>query len=142
MTTQKDGFAGRVNYAAAFMLRPKDGRRRQTTRAFDSCFENGDGDAVLAALVRRAVRNERLRAALPLYLRPESIAKAAESMRIAARLESLRKEIRAERISQGEICELEDLADHIDPFDVELLQWANVPEEEAMRRQEAATAKK
>jgi len=41
MATQKDGFAGRVNYAAAFMLRKKDGRRRQTTRAFDSCFENG-----------------------------------------------------------------------------------------------------
>jgi hypothetical protein len=44
------------------------------------------------------------------------------------RLEYLRGEIRAERISYGEIAELQGLAEHIDPGDVELLQWAGVPE--------------
>ena len=48
--------------------------------------------------------------------------------RIANQLEYLRKEIRAERISIGEIIELESLAEHIDEGDVELLQWAGVPE--------------
>ena len=44
------------------------------------------------------------------------------------RLEYLRGEIRAERISYGEIAELQGLADTIDPGDVELLEWAGVPE--------------
>jgi hypothetical protein len=47
---------------------------------------------------------------------------------IRARLEQLRTEIRAERISYGEIAELQALAAHIDPSDVELLEWAGVPE--------------
>jgi len=47
---------------------------------------------------------------------------------IRARLEALRTEIRAERISYGEIAELQGLAEHIEPGDVELLQWAGVPE--------------
>ena len=44
------------------------------------------------------------------------------------RLEYLRGEIRAERISQGEIAELQSLAEHIDPSDTELLEWAGVEE--------------
>ena len=48
--------------------------------------------------------------------------------RIKRRLEYLRKEIEAERISYGEISELQSLAEYIDPDDVQLLQWADVPE--------------
>lgn len=44
------------------------------------------------------------------------------------RLEYLRGELRAERISYGELAELQDLADEIDPDDVELLEAAGVPE--------------
>jgi hypothetical protein len=44
------------------------------------------------------------------------------------RLEEIRIEIRAERISQGEIFELQCLVEHIDKSDVELLQWAGVDE--------------
>ena len=44
------------------------------------------------------------------------------------RLEYLRGEINAERISYGEIAELQSLAGHIDPGDVQLLEWAGVPE--------------
>ena len=40
----------------------------------------------------------------------------------------LRAAIHAEDISQGELIELQNLAAYIDPFDVELLQWAGVPE--------------
>jgi hypothetical protein len=47
---------------------------------------------------------------------------------IRARLEHLRTEIRAERISYGEIAELESLAEYIEPGDVELLEAAGVPE--------------
>ena len=44
------------------------------------------------------------------------------------RLEYLRRELRAERISYGEIAELESLAIYIDPSDVELLEAAGVSE--------------
>jgi len=47
---------------------------------------------------------------------------------IKARLEYLRGEIQAERISYGEISELQSLADHIEQDDVLLLEWAGVPE--------------
>jgi polyhydroxyalkanoate synthesis regulator phasin len=44
------------------------------------------------------------------------------------RLEELRKELRAERISWGELTELQSLKDYIDKDDVELLEAAGVPE--------------
>ena len=49
---------------------------------------------------------------------------------VQERLEYLRGEIEAERISYGEIAELQGLAEHIDPSDVVLLEWAGVPEHE------------
>ena len=48
--------------------------------------------------------------------------------KIEARLEALRIEVKAERISYGEIYELQTLAEFIDSNDVELLQWAGVEE--------------
>ena len=50
------------------------------------------------------------------------------SKEIVKRLEYIRGEIREERISTGEICELQSLANYIEPGDVELLEWAGVPE--------------
>ena len=47
---------------------------------------------------------------------------------IKARLEYLRGEINAERISYGEIMELMELVPHIEKDDVQLLEWAGVPE--------------
>lgn len=44
------------------------------------------------------------------------------------RLEYLRQELRQERISYGELIELQSLKDHIDLNDVELLEAAGVPE--------------
>lgn len=44
------------------------------------------------------------------------------------RLEELRATIRDERISMSELVELQGMADQIDPGDVELLEWAGVPE--------------
>jgi len=51
-----------------------------------------------------------------------------------ARLEELRTEIRAGNISYGEVAELQSLADHIQPGDVELAQWAGIPEDEFLTR--------
>jgi hypothetical protein len=45
-----------------------------------------------------------------------------------ARLEELRLVIRDEHVSYGELAELADLAEYIEPGDVELLEWAGVPE--------------
>lgn len=42
-------FQARVNFAAAYIAAGK-----KSTRRFDTCFEMWDGDAVAAALVRRA----------------------------------------------------------------------------------------
>lgn len=47
---------------------------------------------------------------------------------IEKQLEYLRGEIRAERISYSELLELQSLAKYIDKGDVELLEWAGVPE--------------
>lgn len=47
---------------------------------------------------------------------------------IQTRLEELRGEIHNGTISYGEIFELQELAEHIAPGDVELLEWAGVPE--------------
>jgi hypothetical protein len=44
------------------------------------------------------------------------------------RLEELRRAIRDENISYGEIAELQDLIPYIEKGDVELLEWAGVPE--------------
>lgn len=47
---------------------------------------------------------------------------------IQNRLEYLRGEIRTERISYGELAELQDLAEYIEDGDVELLEWAGISE--------------
>jgi len=47
---------------------------------------------------------------------------------IKERLEYLRTEIRAERISYGELVELQSLAEYIEEGDVELLEAAGVAE--------------
>ena len=49
-------------------------------------------------------------------------------MTVHNRLEYLRREIQADRISYAEIAELQSLAKYIDPSDVLLLEWAGVPE--------------
>jgi len=51
-----------------------------------------------------------------------------ETKKAIKRLEELRKEIKAERISYGEICELQELVKYITPGDVELLEWTEVKE--------------
>ncbi len=50
------------------------------------------------------------------------------SKQIKKRLEYLRGELREERISYGELIELQSLAEHIEKNDVELLEAAGVPE--------------
>jgi hypothetical protein len=47
---------------------------------------------------------------------------------IEDRLESIRQSIEDENISWGEIAELQSLAEHIDPSDIVLREWAGIPE--------------
>jgi len=58
---------------------------------------------------------------------PPNIGEMAKS-EIAERLEQIRAEIRAERISYGELIELQSLSKYIEPSDVELLEAAGIPE--------------
>jgi hypothetical protein len=44
------------------------------------------------------------------------------------RLEYLRSQIEAECISYGEISELQGLAEYIEPDDMQLREWAGIPE--------------
>jgi len=48
--------------------------------------------------------------------------------KIKKRLEYLRAELRNERISYGELAELQSYVEHIEKGDVELLEAAGVPE--------------
>ena len=52
----------------------------------------------------------------------------AELKRFKERIEYLRGEIEAERISYGEIAELQSLAEYIPEDDNLLREWAGVPE--------------
>lgn len=63
-----ENFAGRVSYAARVIS-----LGRETSRAFDNCFENDDGDAVIAILARRAQKNPNIAANLYRYLVRESV---------------------------------------------------------------------
>ena len=54
--------------------------------------------------------------------------KTKAHMKTKARLAYLRREIQAERISYGELAELQSLVPYIDPGDMLLLEWAGVPE--------------
>jgi len=48
--------------------------------------------------------------------------------KIKNRLEYLRREINAERISYGEILELQSFSEYIEQDDVFLREWAGIPE--------------
>ncbi len=54
-----------------------------------------------------------------------------EQMAIKDKLFRLRKALRDGNMSYGELCELQSMAKHIEPGDVELLEAAGVPEREA-----------
>jgi hypothetical protein len=86
-----ENFAGRVNFAALVIS-----QGRPSSRSFDNCFENCDGDAVVAALVRRAEKNERLAANLPKYINASSLAEAKGRFP-GQKLAAVAREMRARR---------------------------------------------
>lgn len=59
---------------------------------------------------------------------PLEIAYQVALHKIQKRLEYIRGEIEAERISYEEIAELQSLAEFIEPGDTLLLEWAGLPE--------------
>lgn len=98
--------------------------RADVMESVDADVESGERAAYVnaAALVHRAL--DVLDEAIA-ELRPDDPEPDAEP---AKRLEYLRGELRAERISWGELHELQSLAEYIEPGDVELLEAAGVPE--------------
>lgn len=71
-----ENFAGRVNYAAAVIS-----NRRATSRAFDNCFENNDGDEVAVILYRRSLKNPKLAANIWRYLSQSSVMPEVERLK-------------------------------------------------------------
>lgn len=81
-------------------------------------YEDGFGVAVSETIERMARE----------ALAPHADAPPQDDDAPQARLEYLRGELRAERMSYGELAELQGLARFIEPGDVELLEAAGVPE--------------
>ena len=71
-----------------------------------------------------------------------SVDKKAEDTNVKERLEYLREQINNECISEGELVELQSLADYIEPGDVQLLEWAGVPEFPEDEENKEASSKK
>lgn len=100
-----EAFGERVRLAAAYIT-----SRRPTTRAFDTCFEMYDGDAVGVALLRRAEADPTGPLAVNLwqYLGEKSVRAAAARLahvptaKLAAEARRLRHEGHAERDAQIE----------------------------------------
>lgn len=88
-----ENFAGRVNLAAFYMI-----QGREPTRAFDTCFEMYDGDAVGVALYRRmkASKDSGLAWGLPRYLNLPDIEKLAADNAHRKNLAAWARELRAE----------------------------------------------
>lgn len=88
-----ENFAGRVNLAALIIS-----QGRQTSRSFDGCFENFDGDAVATALYRRAKRSPESKLALNLwrYLGRDSVEPLALDNAHRTNLAQWARELRAE----------------------------------------------
>jgi hypothetical protein len=94
-------------------------------------LENSNSDTVVATL-----GNSKLHGSVDLFITENSWQAMRDTIDAffasekSEATEYLRQEIRAERISWGELAELQSLASHIDPGDVELLEWAGVPEKD------------
>jgi len=93
-------------------------------------YGHSDDAEVVAKQLRKNKQDDRR---IPFYSKVE-VRPATETQKneltkeIKKRLEHLRKELRAERISYGELVELKSLVKYIDHADVELLEAAGVDE--------------
>lgn len=82
-------FNARVTLAAQTIA-----RGGETSRKFDTCFEMHDGDAVVAALVRRARSNPVLAKNLPRYISADSLAAAPQNLADHENLTGWARELR------------------------------------------------
>lgn len=88
---RRDHFEGRVRYAADVIANGREARR-----AFDNCFENGDGDAVAAAIYRRSLQNPKIAANLKRYISAD-MAKASYEKHLGQDLREVAKALREAR---------------------------------------------
>lgn len=110
--------------------------------AFEQALARPAGQTATTAAHRTVRRGEQMSRAHKTAARIAAADPTRDAADIPARLEYLRGELRAERISYGELAELQSLSAHIDPADVELLEAAGVPEHEATRGTAARIAAK
>lgn len=68
----RQNFSGRVSYAAASIA-----AGRPTSRAFDNCFKNSDGDEVSTIVYRRWLKNPKIATNIWRYLNREVVIEAA-----------------------------------------------------------------
>ena len=94
---EPDGFWDRVSFACAVVA-----HSARTTRQFDSCFEMHDGDAVAAAMVRRAKARPDgplARNLFPRYLGPRALASYEATKHLSRKqLENYAADLRKEAI--------------------------------------------
>lgn len=83
-----ENFSQRVSLASATIRRGGN-----TTRHFDTCFEMYDGDAVAAAIWRKAQNDDRMMRNLPRYLNIDSIRECAERYK-GRKLHEVARELR------------------------------------------------
>lgn len=87
--SQNDGgFQRRVDFACSVIA-----SKGERTRRFSSCFENGDGAAVVAAIVRRASQNPQIAENMPRYLCADYISES-EAIHADKDLAAWAKELR------------------------------------------------
>ena len=103
-TNERDAFSYRVNFAARVISSGAN-----TTRSFDNCFENYDGDAVAVAVYRRSRRNPKLRRNLWRYIGRSTVVPVAfaERRRSTRDLANWAAELRATAIARREAETLE-----------------------------------
>ena len=94
---EPDGFWDRVSFACAVVA-----HSARTTRQFDTCFEIFDGDAVAAAVVRRAKARPDgplARNLFPRYLGPRALASYEATKHLSRKqLENYAADLRKEAI--------------------------------------------
>lgn len=129
-----DNYMGGLNYSPSEIVYFKDSESAESYLMSKELNDSIDGNATMIGYVLDKNYN-RIGQTNWDYLRymigeTERFANggAVNAKSAKKRLEYLRKELRAERISYGELVELQSLKEYIDSGDVELLQAAGVPE--------------
>jgi hypothetical protein len=99
-------FNTRVNYAIAYIKRSP--LQRRSERNFDSCFEIYDSDYVAVAIMRRALRNDKLSNALVKFLSVDCWNEWVDISKKFSHLSNKELKIEADNLRAKKIAESEE----------------------------------